>query len=74
VASRPGDVLRLYADTSRAHQLIGFEPKVSFADGVSRLKEWYLSLGKSPEELLEQEIVQNWELIPARHRTEANDS
>jgi UDP-glucose 4-epimerase len=60
-APRPGDVLRLFADTTRARELLGFEPKVSFAEGVSRLKEWYLSLGLTPEELLKQEVVRNWD-------------
>jgi UDP-glucose 4-epimerase len=61
VEGRPGDVLRLLADSSRAQKLLGFEPKVSLADGLTRLRDWYLSLGKSPEELLQQEVVRNWE-------------
>jgi UDP-glucose 4-epimerase len=59
--SRPGDVLRLYADMTRACQLLGYEPKVSFRVGLARLKDWYVASGKSPEELLEQEIVLNWQ-------------
>lgn len=58
---RPGDVLRLYADTSKASQLIGFKPQVTLPEGLTRLRDWYMSLGKSPEELLDQEIVHNWE-------------
>ena len=58
---RPGDTLRLYADTTKARQLLGFEPKVTLHEGLSRLKDWYLSLGQSVEELLEQEVVHNWE-------------
>jgi UDP-glucose 4-epimerase len=59
---RPGDVLRLYADTTKARQLLGFEPTVTLRQGLTRLRDWYLSLGQPPEALLEQEIVRNWEL------------
>lgn len=59
---RPGDVLRLYAETTTASQLLGFEPQITLRDGLVRLKEWYLSLGQSPEKLLEHEIVHNWNL------------
>jgi UDP-glucose 4-epimerase len=61
-APRPGDVLRLCADTTKARQLLGFEPQVTLREGLSRLRDWYLSLGQSPEALLKQEIVRNWEL------------
>jgi dTDP-D-glucose 4,6-dehydratase len=30
---RPGDVLRLCADTTKARQLLGFEPKVTLGEG-----------------------------------------
>ena len=60
-APRPGDTLRLYADTTKARQLLGFEPEVTLREGLARLREWYLSLGQPPEVLLEQEIVRNWE-------------
>jgi len=59
---RPGDVLRLCADTTKARQLLGFEPEVILREGLTRLRDWYLSLGQPPEVLLEQEIARNWEL------------
>ena len=58
---RPGDNLRLYADISLARQLLGFEPSVSMREGLCRLKDWYLAQGKTPDELLEDEIVRSWE-------------
>jgi UDP-glucose 4-epimerase len=58
---RPGDVLRLLADSSKAKELLAFEPTVALRDGITRLRDWYLSQKKSPAELLEQEIVRNWE-------------
>lgn len=60
-APRPGDTLRLYADITRARRLLGFAPEVSLRDGLTRLREWYLSLDQSPEDLLAQEVVRNWE-------------
>ena len=61
VEPRPGDVLRLLADSSKAKQLLNFEPTVALRDGIARLRDWYTSQGKSPEELLENEVVRNWE-------------
>ena len=60
-APRPGDVLRLFADISYAKQLLGYEPLVHLAEGLKQLKEWYLGTGKSPKDLLENEIVHNWQ-------------
>jgi len=60
---RPGDVSRLVADVARARTLLGYEPKVSLSEGLQRLLQWYRDQNKSPEELLEQEVVRNW--IPA---------
>ncbi|MCX6225985.1 MAG: GDP-mannose 4,6-dehydratase [Bacteroidia bacterium] len=61
---RPGDVLRLYADTTKALQLCGFKPNISLQEGLQKLKNWYLSTGISPQELLKTEIVKNWEMFP----------
>uniref|UniRef100_A0A832A4L1 NAD-dependent epimerase/dehydratase family protein n=1 Tax=Desulfacinum infernum TaxID=35837 RepID=A0A832A4L1_9BACT len=59
---RPGDVARLCAGTARAWELLRFEVRVSLEEGLRRLKAWYESRGQSPEELLKQEIVRNWEI------------
>jgi UDP-glucose 4-epimerase len=59
---RPGDVLRLYADTRKASQLCGFKPKITLQDGLQKLKDWYFGTGVSPQELLKTEIVKNWEV------------
>jgi UDP-glucose 4-epimerase len=61
--SRPGDVLGLfYADNTKARQLLGHKPKIALSEGLSRLRDWYLSLGQPPEVLLEQEVLHNWDL------------
>jgi len=65
-APRPGDVLRLYADTSKALRLLGFQPTITLREGLSRLKAWYETMGRSPQDLLAQEIVHNWQTPPSK--------
>ena len=57
---RPGDVLRLCADVDRARHLLGYEPRVTMAEGLRRLLAWYRSQGVPAEQLLDEEIVRNW--------------
>ncbi len=38
---QPGDVERTYADVKKAKELIGYEPKVTFEQGVKNFVEWY---------------------------------
>jgi UDP-glucose 4-epimerase len=59
--SRPGDVLRLCADTRKSSELLGFHPQVSLREGLRRLHAWYESSGSSPEVLLADEIETNWQ-------------
>ena len=61
---RPGDVLRLFADTTKAQRLTGFKPTVTLREGLEKLLAWYLAQGKTPEQLLQSEIVKNWEVKP----------
>ena len=42
--SRPGDVRHSCADIRQARALLGFEPQVSFADGLARAIDYYRSL------------------------------
>jgi UDP-glucose 4-epimerase len=58
--ARPGDVLRLCSDSTKAADLLGFRPTVSLRDGLEQLREWYLNLDVPVEELLEAEKVHNW--------------
>jgi len=60
-APRPGDVLRLWADSSRMKELLNFESRISLDDGLARLVDWYRGLEVDPEELLKDEVVHNWE-------------
>ena len=36
-----GDVLKTYADISKAKQLIGYSPSVTFGEGIKRFVKWY---------------------------------
>ena len=38
---RPGDIKHSLADVTKARQLIGYEPKVSFDAGIRRAIDWY---------------------------------
>ncbi|HEV8393931.1 MAG TPA: GDP-mannose 4,6-dehydratase [Vicinamibacterales bacterium] len=57
---RPGDVLRLCADMSRAQALLGYTARTSLEDGLRALLAWYQSQPATPEQLLERETVRNW--------------
>ncbi len=57
---RPGDTLRLFADTTLARRLLDFKPEITLKEGLEMLKDWYSSLGQPPGELLEQENLRAW--------------
>lgn len=57
---RPGDVLRLLVDNSKAKALLGFEPQTGLDEGLKTLMKWYLSQELTPAQLLEKEVVRNW--------------
>ena len=38
-----GDVLTTYADVSKARRLLGYDPKVSLQEGITKFVEWYES-------------------------------
>ena len=58
---RPGDVRRLYSEVSRAAKVLDFHTTVSMQEGLGRVRDWYRDAGCSPAELLESEMVRNWE-------------
>jgi UDP-glucuronate 4-epimerase len=50
--TQPGDVPVTYADISRAKAEIGYDPRISVAEGVARFVEWYRrqeTVGTGPE-------------------------
>ncbi len=38
---QPGDVDQTYADISKAQELLGFEPKTSFKQGLTKFVQWF---------------------------------
>ena len=38
---RPGEIQRIYLDARRAREVLGWEPRVSFRDGLRRTVEWF---------------------------------
>ena len=43
-AERAGDVRDSQADITRAREILGYEPIVSFEDGLRRTVDWYRSM------------------------------
>ena len=37
---QPGDVDRTYADVTKAKELLGYEPKMTFEEGIRKFVEW----------------------------------
>src|SRR5678815_833302 len=64
--ARPGDVLRLCADMSHAKTLLGYAPQVRLEQGLAQLLDWYKTQNVSPEQLLRDEVVRNWDVNPVR--------
>ena len=42
---QPGDVLRTYADVSKARRLLGYDPTTDFRAGVRKFVEWFREEG-----------------------------
>ena len=47
-AARPGEVQRIYLDATRAKQVLGWTPSMSFRDGLARTVEWSRRTGGKP--------------------------
>lgn len=41
VGMQPGDVQKTYADVAKAKKYLGYDPKISFREGISRTVAWY---------------------------------
>ena len=50
---QPGDVPQTWASVAKAHDLLGYEPRTTFTEGVRRFAEWFLQTaavhGTKPE-------------------------
>ncbi len=59
---RPGDVLRLCCDATKAKGILGYAPEIDLKSGLRRLFDWYQQMGVDPMSLLAEERVQNWRI------------
>jgi UDP-glucose 4-epimerase len=57
---RPGDLMRHYADISKAGSLLGFQPEIDIEKGIDQYINWFISRNYNISELLKQESVFNW--------------
>lgn len=58
---RPGDVQRHLGDNTLFKELLGFQPSVTIEQGIKKTIAWFKSLPYAPEEMLNQEVIRNWE-------------
>ena len=58
--TRPGDVMRLYADASFLKSVTGWSPEISLMDGLVKTVEWFKSRPEGGSALLSQEEDINW--------------
>jgi UDP-glucuronate 4-epimerase len=40
---QPGDVEKTYADISKAKEILGYNPKTNFEDGIKKFVDWYMN-------------------------------
>jgi UDP-glucose 4-epimerase len=59
---RPGDVLRLYSDSRRATDLLGWTPQVSLREGLEKLVAWHDEQGTDWSRALTEDVPHNWEV------------
>lgn len=60
LGSRPGDVLRLYADSTVFSRITNWQPAVSFKSGLAKTIQWFKSRPEEASTLFRQEIGVNW--------------
>jgi UDP-glucose 4-epimerase len=59
-AGRPGDVMRHYADVTKAKEMFRYSAAIDIEEGLQRYMEWFMAQGYDYRELLKQDVVFNW--------------
>ena len=59
--SRPGDVLRLFADSSQFEKYTKWKSEIPFDDGLQKTVDWFRSRPEGALALLKEDIEFNWE-------------
>lgn len=57
---RPGDVMRHFADTSKAKRLLGYSPTVDIRTGLQRFIDWFNADGIASKTSVEAAALPNW--------------
>lgn len=68
---QPGDVPYTRADIQRAQRLLGYNPKVPFAEGIARTVEWYKA---TYPDVFRNETKQTSSSIPAKPQDKPNNA
>jgi UDP-glucose 4-epimerase len=61
IEKRPGDVMRLYADSTLFNKITNWNPNISFEEGLLKTIHWFKSKPEGSSALLKQEKGINWE-------------
>ncbi|OGW49829.1 MAG: hypothetical protein A2078_03565 [Nitrospirae bacterium GWC2_57_9] len=57
---RPGDVIRHFADTSKAKEELGFVAKIEIETGVKKYLDWFKNKFPDPAQALKFYEEKNW--------------
>lgn len=44
---QPGDVVRTYADITKAQKILGYQPRTAFEEGIKQFVQWYREVNKT---------------------------
>lgn len=58
--ARPNDVMRHYADISKAKKILSFQPKIAIEEGLKKYIAWVKKTYNNPKELLIKVPEKNW--------------
>jgi len=58
---RPGDVMRHFADISRAKNMFSYTPQIDIEKGIELYIDWFRCRNHNLNELIKQDVVFNWQ-------------
>lgn len=60
LSPRPGDVIRHFADTTKAKKELGFKAKIDIEEGIKKYLHWFKESMPNPKEALKFYEERNW--------------